>query len=177
MDSQVRPNTSPACRGWAQQRKGLRQDPIAGLRVPTITDAMRVLTSGHFVVAGQLRGRLRRGRKRLELLSREGGLVRFGQFRAGSNERLCSRTKFGVYADNTRWLFAGTFTGATGLEPATSGVTGRYVLNRHSRPPPGFTRQSRQFVAARTGYYRLRPGTTRQGLCSTRVVGSSGSAA
>jgi hypothetical protein len=30
-------------------------------------------------------------------------------------------------------------TGATGLEPATSGVTGRYGLNRHSRLPPGFT--------------------------------------
>jgi len=27
-------------------------------------------------------------------------------------------------------------TGATGLEPATSGVTGRYSLNRYSRLPP-----------------------------------------
>jgi hypothetical protein len=27
-------------------------------------------------------------------------------------------------------------TGATGLEPATSGVTDRYRLNRHDRLPP-----------------------------------------
>lgn len=30
-------------------------------------------------------------------------------------------------------------TGATGLEPATSGVTGRYELNRPSRLATGFT--------------------------------------
>jgi hypothetical protein len=30
--------------------------------------------------------------------------------------------------------------GATGLEPATSGVTDRYGLDRHSRLPPGITR-------------------------------------
>jgi hypothetical protein len=30
-------------------------------------------------------------------------------------------------------------TGATGLEPATSGVTGRYRVNRHGRLSPGFT--------------------------------------
>ena len=30
-------------------------------------------------------------------------------------------------------------TGATGLEPATSGVTDRYGLNRHSRLPPEIT--------------------------------------
>jgi hypothetical protein len=29
---------------------------------------------------------------------------------------------------------------ATGLEPETSGVTGRYKLNRYSRLPPGITR-------------------------------------
>jgi hypothetical protein len=30
-------------------------------------------------------------------------------------------------------------TGATGLEPATSGVTGRYGLNRYNRLRPGIT--------------------------------------
>ncbi len=35
--------------------------------------------------------------------------------------------------------FAGTSTGATGLEPATSGVTGRYGLNRYSGLAPGIT--------------------------------------
>src|SRR2546425_3152778 len=33
----------------------------------------------------------------------------------------------------------GLLTGATGLEPATSGVTGRYGLNRYSRPVPRIT--------------------------------------
>ena len=41
----------------------------------------------------------------------------------------------------------GVYTGATGLEPATSGVTGRYELERHSRLLPGTTRQSRDFPA------------------------------
>src|SRR2546423_9135725 len=52
-------------------------------------------------------------------------------------------------------------TGATGLEPATSGVTGRYELNRHSRLRPGITGWSRHFVQSRTGCDRLRPAATR----------------
>jgi hypothetical protein len=62
-------------------------------------------------------------------------------------------------------------TGATGLEPATSGVTGRYKANRPSWLRPGITGYSRHFVAEPTGFDRLRPAATRQGLCSTRVVG------
>src|SRR5919204_140144 len=53
------------------------------------------------------------------------------------------------------------FTGATGLEPATSGVTDRYRLNRYSRLRPGITGWSRHFSAsapAVTGYDRLAPG-------------------
>src|SRR5688572_16040162 len=61
-------------------------------------------------------------------------------------------------------------TGATGLEPATSGVTDRYTLNRHGRLPPRFTGWSRHFVPAPTGCDRLRSAATRQGLCSTCVV-------
>jgi hypothetical protein len=49
-------------------------------------------------------------------------------------------------------------------------VTGLYDLSRHSRQRPGITGQSRHFLTERTGYDRLRPATTRQGLCSTRVV-------
>jgi hypothetical protein len=71
---------------------------------------------------------------------------------------------------NKRCRFAGNLAGATGLEPATSGVTDRYKLNRYSRLRPGITGQSRHFVAERTGCDRLRPATTRQGLCSTCVV-------
>src|SRR4030095_12438551 len=40
---------------------------------------------------------------------------------------------------NKRYQFAGILTGATGLEPATSGVTGRYELNRHGRLRPRIT--------------------------------------
>jgi hypothetical protein len=61
-------------------------------------------------------------------------------------------------------------TGATGLEPATSGVTGRYRLNRYNWLPPGITGQSRHFAPERTGCDRLRPVIARQSLCSTRVV-------
>ena len=53
------------------------------------------------------------------------------------------------------------FTGATGLEPATSGVTGRYSLNRYSGLRPGITGWSRHFSAERTGCDRLRPASTR----------------
>src|SRR5919106_3286615 len=62
------------------------------------------------------------------------------------------------------------FTGATGLEPATSGVTGRYRLNRHDRLRPRITGWSGDFVLDRTGYDRLRPATTWWSLCSTCVI-------
>ena len=61
-------------------------------------------------------------------------------------------------------------TGATGLEPATSGVTGRYGLNRHRRLPSRTTGRSRQFVPNRTGCDRPRLAAARQRPCSTRVV-------
>jgi hypothetical protein len=71
---------------------------------------------------------------------------------------------------------AGVFAGrtaeteSTGLEPATSGVTGRHGATGYNRPRPGITGYSRHFLESRTGYDRLRPATTRQGLCSTCVV-------
>jgi hypothetical protein len=61
--------------------------------------------------------------------------------------------------------------GATGLEPATSGVTGRYGATGYNRLRPGITGWSRHFATMRTGCDRLRPATTRHSLCSTRVVG------
>ena len=66
--------------------------------------------------------------------------------------------------------FVAGFTGATGLEPATSGVTGRNRRNRHSRVRPGIIGHSRHFLAERTGYGRLRPARTRQDVCRTCVV-------
>src|SRR5918994_4407645 len=62
------------------------------------------------------------------------------------------------------------FTGATGLEPATSGVTGRYGRTGYDRLRPGITAHSRHFVAKPTGSDRLRSATTRHGLCSTCVL-------
>jgi hypothetical protein len=52
-------------------------------------------------------------------------------------------------------------TGATGLEPATSGVTGRYGVDCHSRLRPGITGWSKLFPTERTGCDRLPPGRAR----------------
>jgi hypothetical protein len=62
------------------------------------------------------------------------------------------------------------FTGATGLEPATSGVTGRQGATGYSRLQPGITGYRKRLVVVRTGCDRLRPAATRQGLCSRCVV-------
>ena len=50
--------------------------------------------------------------------------------------------------------------GATGLEPATSGVTGRNSATGYDRRRPGITGWSRHFSAERTGCDRLRPAAT-----------------
>jgi hypothetical protein len=60
--------------------------------------------------------------------------------------------------------------GATGLEPATSGVTGRQGATGYNRLRPGITGWSRHFLAERTGYDRFPPTTTRQSLCGRCVV-------
>ena len=62
-------------------------------------------------------------------------------------------------------------TGATGLEPATSGVTGRHGATGYSRLRPGITGCSRHFLGVRTGCDRLRPASTRHSLCGRCVVG------
>jgi hypothetical protein len=63
------------------------------------------------------------------------------------------------------------FTGATGLEPATSGVTGRYDATGSGRLRPGITGYSGHFFTERTGCDRLRPASTRHSLCGMCVVG------
>jgi hypothetical protein len=60
--------------------------------------------------------------------------------------------------------------GATGLEPATSGVTGRYAPTGYSRLRPGITGYSRHFLAEPTGCDRLRPAAARHSLCGMCVV-------
>src|SRR5216117_1984492 len=45
--------------------------------------------------------------------------------RAGSTRDARKPAVVGADSGDETWRFAGTFTGATGLEPATSGVTGR----------------------------------------------------
>jgi hypothetical protein len=68
-------------------------------------------------------------------------------------------------------LFCRAFTGATGLEPATSGVTGRDGATGHSRLRPGISSYSRHFASERTGCDRLRPAATRHSLCGGCVAG------
>jgi hypothetical protein len=69
---------------------------------------------------------------------------RFGQVRVrfGAEERLHARPALdrllpererGSRTRQENGFYAGGFMGATGLEPATSGVTDRYKLNRHGR--------------------------------------------
>ena len=60
--------------------------------------------------------------------------------------------------------------GATGLEPATSGVTGRYGPTGYGWLRPGIRGYSRHFLDERTGSDRLRPAVARQSLCGMRVV-------
>ncbi len=62
-------------------------------------------------------------------------------------------------------------TGATGLEPATSGVTGRFGATGYSRLRAGITGYSRHFLAGRTGCDRLRSAAARHSLCGRCVVG------
>src|SRR5215218_5769720 len=62
------------------------------------------------------------------------------------------------------------FTGATGLEPATSGVTGRHGATGSNRLRPGITGYSRGIRDARTGCDRLQPAATWHSLCGMRVV-------
>src|SRR6266508_5742680 len=95
---------------------------------------------------------------------------RFWRFRCRFEKSLCSRRRAGVKSANTTCRFAGTLTGATGLEPATSGVTGRYAPTGYSRLRPGITGYSRHFLAEPTGCDRLRPAAARQSLCDTCVV-------
>ncbi len=89
------------------------------------------------VVARRLRGRSHRGRKRLELVTL--GRV-FGRFESLVNARLCRSGK--IRCLGRQQILAdlqGFLRGATGLKPATSGVTGRgsgtTILHRRVRKP------------------------------------------
>jgi hypothetical protein len=71
---------------------------------------------------------------------------------------------------HSAYLQAFRETGATGLEPATSGRDRPVGRTGHDRLRPGVTGWSRHFLAERTGSDRLRPVRTRQSLCGTRVA-------
>src|SRR5919109_1631457 len=77
------------------------------------------------VVARLIRDRSELGLNRLESSPRDHISGRFWLFQRRFERTLCSRRRSGVTPDNRRFQFAGISTGATGLEPATSGVTGR----------------------------------------------------
>ncbi len=61
-------------------------------------------------------------------------------------------------------------TGATGLEPATSGVTGRYGATGYSRLPTGIADHSRHFFVEPTGCGPVGPAGGRHSLCGMCVV-------
>jgi hypothetical protein len=63
-------------------------------------------------------------------------------------------------AGNKTCRFTGTFTGATGLEPATSGVTGRSWRLRAERGSAGITGESRSFRLWGCGDSRVRTGAS-----------------
>ena len=85
------------------------------------------------VVARLLRGQPEVGLNRREIVAPRPRSGRLSLFHRHFEKSVCSRRQSGVTTDNTIGLFAGTFTGATGLEPATSGVTGRSCRFRPGR--------------------------------------------
>ena len=68
--------------------------------------------------------------------------------------------------------FAGTFTGATGLEPATSGVTGRSWRFRAERGNAGICSVSRALRPCRCGDSRVRAGISGCLVRDQRGMGS-----
>ena len=91
-----------------------------------------------------------------------GALVRrFRGFRACLRTPMCGACAVSVSNQATPYAYLqGFLTGATGLEPATSGVTDRYGLDRYSRLPPGITAGagiSCRAQTAVTGHDRLPP--------------------
>jgi hypothetical protein len=83
------------------------------------------------------------------------------------------RRSYAPGSTNKTWQFAGFFTGATGLEPATSGVTGRSCRFRAERRSAGIPARSRAFstVALRGigGCRRELPACSR-GICAGWIV-------
>jgi hypothetical protein len=71
----------------------------------------------------------------------------------------CERPAVGsAHSGNKTFRFAGTLAGATGLEPATSGVTGRSWLLRAERGQAGIPGNSRTFKRWPCGDRRVRAG-------------------
>jgi hypothetical protein len=95
-------------------------------------------------------------------------------FKSGNGPRSGPRVDLGASDRTTNCvcLQALRETGATGLEPATSGVTGRYGSTGYSRLRPVIAGCSRHFLGSRTGCGRLRPASTRYSLCGRCVVGA-----
>jgi hypothetical protein len=94
----------------------------------------RAVTSRPFcAVAHRPRGLVRHGRRRLELRTSEEGLHVLGRFAPRRTYVYVVRPKSGASTDNTICRCAGPFSGATGLEPASSGVIGRHGATGYSR--------------------------------------------
>jgi hypothetical protein len=126
-----------------------------GVRNPTLTPAatsapVAVPDLRSFcVVVRHLRGQPELGVNRLELVASPPHIGAFWPFRRRVEKVVCSRRRFGVQRDNTTCRFAGIFTGATGLEPATSGVTGRRSNQLNYAPGSGAQCSARKSRSAR----------------------------
>ncbi len=77
--------------------------------------------------------------QRLEIVVKDCVLASFSLISGLRGHVFGGRLGVGVFSDNTMARVAGSFTGATGLEPATSGVTGRYGATGYDRLRPGIT--------------------------------------
>jgi hypothetical protein len=115
-----------------------RGDPPAAIRG---TGAARRARPRRSLRARRLRSLLLRVGRRAPARARPGGRrlppsARFRAVRSLRRKSLCSRPRSVVLTDNATCQFAGISAGATGIEPATSGVTGRVGCNYAWRRTP-----------------------------------------
>jgi hypothetical protein len=78
------------------------------------------------VVARRIHDRSELGLNRLEMVASRRHFGLFWTFLRRLEKSVCSRRRPGATSDNKISQFTGSLTGATGLEPATSGVTGLF---------------------------------------------------
>jgi Domain of unknown function (DUF4111) len=115
---------------------------MSAIRLALAPGALHPLSAGRSLLLATRTGRRHRVSwrhrcalgPRLDIDHPRQGFGPFSSFPAASNNRLCGRANVAASPGNRPCGFAGIFTGATRLEPATSGVTGRRSRG-HGRNP------------------------------------------